>query len=37
MMFVLWVQRDCEVEVDSVDRAGTFLGTMRAGKLNLGG
>ena len=29
-------QRDCEVEVDSVDKVGTFLGILRMGKLNLG-
>jgi hypothetical protein len=30
-------QRDCEVEVTSVDRAGNFQGTVRFGKMNLGG
>ena len=30
-------QRDVEVEVSSVDRAGNFQGTLRVGKLNLGG
>lgn len=31
------LQRDVEVEVSSVDRAGNFQGTLRVGKLNLGG
>ena len=31
------LQRDCEVEVHSMDRAGTFQGTVRFGRLNLGG
>ena len=30
-------QRDCEVEVTSVDRVGNFQGTVRFGRLNLGG
>ncbi|KAI3435969.1 hypothetical protein D9Q98_002027 [Chlorella vulgaris] len=30
------LQRDCEVEVTSVDRAGNFQGTVRFGKMNLG-
>lgn len=30
------LQHDCEVGVDSVDKAGTFLGTLRIGRLNLG-
>ncbi len=30
-------QRDVEVEVSSVDRAGNFQGTLRVGRLNLGG
>lgn len=30
------LQRDVEVEVSSVDRAGNFQGTLRVGKLNLG-
>lgn len=31
------LQRDCEVEVQSVDRVGNFQGTVRFGKMNLGG
>lgn len=31
------LQRDCEVEVHSVDRAGNFQGAVRFGRINLGG
>lgn len=31
------LQRDCEVEVHSVDRAGNFQGAVRFGRVNLGG
>ena len=30
-------QRDCEVEVTSVDRVGNFQGVLRIGRMNLGG
>ncbi len=31
------LQRDCEVEVHSVDRVGNFQGSIRIGRINLGG